>query len=144
MATQSTEKHLFDLEKKYWQAMKERDVETALALTDFPCIIAGTGGVQSIDEPTFKRMLGSPDYEIKKVALEDPKIRMIRDDVAVLAYKVHEELKMNGKSMHIEASDASTWIRRNGKWVCALHTEAIKSDPFNGQTNGEARNLSVE
>jgi hypothetical protein len=24
----------------------------------------------------------------------------------------------------------STWVRRNGGWVCALHTESILGDPF--------------
>jgi hypothetical protein len=26
--------------------------------------------------------------------------------------------------------DSSTWVRRNGCWLCALHTEAIAGDPF--------------
>ena len=29
-----------------------------------------------------------------------------------------------------DAADASTWVRRNGRWVCALHTESLKGDPF--------------
>jgi hypothetical protein len=30
----------------------------------------------------------------------------------------------------LEAADSSTWVRRDGKWLCAVHTEALKGDPF--------------
>ncbi|HEY7372357.1 MAG TPA: nuclear transport factor 2 family protein, partial [Polyangia bacterium] len=60
----------------------------------------------------------------------DVKVRMIGDDVAVLAYTVHEELTVDGNPVKLQASDASTWVRRDGQWVCALHTEALVGDPF--------------
>lgn len=46
------------------------------------------------------------------------------------SYRVHEELTVDGKPVTLDAADASTWVRRNGRWVCALHTEAISGDPF--------------
>ena len=55
---------------------------------------------------------------------------MLGDEVAIVAYKVHEELTVEGEKVVIDAADASTWIRRDGAWVCALHTEAITGDPF--------------
>ena len=55
---------------------------------------------------------------------------MIGDDVAVLAYKVTEDLTVDGKAVHLEAADASTWARRDGRWVCVLHTESLAGDPM--------------
>jgi hypothetical protein len=55
---------------------------------------------------------------------------MLADDVAIVAYKVTEDLTVQGKPVHLEAADSSTWVRRDGRWVCALHTEAIAGDPF--------------
>ncbi len=55
---------------------------------------------------------------------------MLRDDVAIVAYKVRESLTVAGKSMMLEAAAASTWIRNDGRWVCVLHTESIAGDPF--------------
>jgi hypothetical protein len=49
---------------------------------------------------------------------------------AVLAYKVREALTVDGKPVTFEAADASTWVRRDGQWVCALHTESLAGDPF--------------
>ncbi len=66
------------------------------------------------------------DFELN----DDVKVRLLREDVAVLAYKVHEELTVDGKSVKLDASDTSTWVRRDGRWFCALHTEAISGDPF--------------
>jgi len=43
---------------------------------------------------------------------------------------VHEELTVEGKPVTLDAADASTWVRRDGRWVCALHTESLRGDPF--------------
>ena len=72
------------------------------------------------------------DFELK----EDPKVRMLGEDVAVLAYKVHEQLNVDGKPVTLEAAEASTWVRRDGHWLCALHTEAIAGDPFGRDRRG--------
>ena len=41
---------------------------------------------------------------------------------------VHEELTVGGKPVVMDATDAS--VQRNGKWLCALHTESVAGDPF--------------
>ena len=61
---------------------------------------------------------------------DDAQVRLLGDDVAVLACNVHEELTVDGKPVTLDAADASTWVRRNDRWVCALHTESLKGDPF--------------
>ena len=61
---------------------------------------------------------------------------MISDDVAVMAYKVREELLVKGETVKLEAADASTWARRNGRWVCVLHTESLAGDPFGRDRRG--------
>ena len=93
------QKELLKLEKQYWQAVKDKDIEACMRLTDDPCIVAGATGVASIDRKT-------------------------------LAYKVREKLTVDGKPVTLEASDASTWVRKNGRWVCALHTESVIGDPY--------------
>ncbi len=131
MATERIERELLELERQYWQAMQNGDVEAAVELTDFPCIISGPSGIGAIDEATFTGMMKNPTYEILSVELDhDAKVRLIRDDVAIVAYKVHEELTVEGEPVAIDARDSSTWVKRNGKWLCALHTEAIAGDAF--------------
>lgn len=131
MATAITEQELIELERRFWQAMKDGDTAAAVELTEFPCIVAGPQGVGSLDRPTFERMMGTTRYRIDGFELKDgAKMRRIGDDVALLAYEVHEELTVDGKPVSIDAADCSTWVRKDGRWVCALHAEAIEGDPF--------------
>ena len=131
MRTQPTEKELLKLEGRYWKAMKDRDVDAATRLTSFPCLISGARGFASVDEPTFKKMLGDRSYQIDRFALsDDAAVRMLSDDVAVLAYEVHEDLTVDGKKMSLDAAESSTWVRKNGGWACAAHSQALSGDPF--------------
>jgi hypothetical protein len=131
MATNTLERELLDLEKQYWRAIKEKDIDAAMRLTDEPCILTGAQGVSCIDKKTLERMMTAAPWTLHEFAFtEEPEVRLINDDVAILAYKVHEKLTVDGKPVTIDAADASTWVRRGGRWVCALHTESIAGDPF--------------
>ena len=55
---------------------------------------------------------------------------MLSDDIGIVAYKVHEDMTVDGKPLSLDAADASTWIKRNGCGCCALHTESLLGDPF--------------
>jgi hypothetical protein len=50
--------------------------------------------------------------------------------VAIIAYKVKEKVLLDGDTLPIDANDASVWVRRNGEWLCALHTESLAGDPY--------------
>jgi uncharacterized protein (TIGR02246 family) len=131
MGKRGIEKELLELERRYWQALKDRDVDVALSLTDDPCIVAGAQGVASIGREQFESMMSSASYTLHDFELsDDAQVRLLGDDVAVLAYQVKERLTVEGEPITLEAADASTWVRRNGRWLCALHTESITGDPF--------------
>ena len=127
----AVEQELVELEKQYWNAIKNNDFETCLRLTDDPCVVTGAQGVGSIDHETFARMMQESSWTLNDFELRgDPHVRLLSDDVAIVAYQVHEELTVDGKPMTLDAAESSTWVRRDGRWVCALHTEAIEGDPF--------------
>ena len=130
MATTTIEQEVLDLEKRYWEALKNNDMETALSLTDDPCIVTGAQGVMRLDHRTFREMMKSPGWALHSFELNDLQVRLLGDDVAIVAYKVREELTVEGKPVTLDAADASTWVRRNGGWVCALHTESVAGDAF--------------
>jgi uncharacterized protein (TIGR02246 family) len=130
MTTQTVEAELLGLEKRYWQAIKDKDIEAAKRLTDFPCIVSGSKGVGSIDEKTFGTMMKSANYTLNRFEIMSEQVRMLRDDVAVVAYQVREELTVDGKPVTLDAADSSTWVRRDGRWVCAAHTESVAGDPY--------------
>lgn len=131
MDTGTVEKELLELERQFWQAMKDRDVEAAVKLTEFPCIVAGATGTMRVEQAGFEKMMSDTSYRIRNVEL-DPgaNVRMLTEDVGIVAYKVKEQVTVDGKQLTVEATDASTWVRRDGTWRCALHTESIQGDPW--------------
>ena len=127
----AVENQIVELERSYWQALVDGDSGTTVRLSDDPCIVSGAQGVASLDRRSMAGMLKQGGWQLRHFEIDpDVKLRMLGDDVAVLAYKVREELTVDGKPVKLEAADASTWVRRDGQWVCALHTESIAGDPF--------------
>ena|SRR5687767_1737057 len=129
--TKQVEQELMDLERKYWRAIQEKDAEAAMELSDDPCFVAGAQGVASVDRASLGKMLAAASYTLDEFSFgEDAHVRLLDDDVAILAYTVHEELTVEGEKVSLDAADTSTWVRRDGQWRCALHTESLPGDPF--------------
>ena len=124
------EKELTEYERQYWQALQRRDTAKALELTDFPCLLTGSRGVMRVDEQAFIKMMESPRDTVQSAELSNITVKRLSEDVAVVAYQVHEQLLVEGKPVSFDAADSSTWIRRNGRWVCAVHTESIAGDSY--------------
>lgn len=130
MTDPDLEKELFDLERQYWQSMMDGDAQAAARLSDDPCVVTGAQGVAKLDRATLAKMIEAASWKLEGFVLTNPIVRPLTDDVAVLAYKVHEELHVEGQSLSLDAADSSTWVRRDGQWVCAAHTESLAGDPF--------------
>ena len=124
------EKQLLDLEKQYWTAIRDKNVPAAMRLTDDPCIVVGASGAARISQDTFGKMLQAGGWTLHEFTLTDVQVRLVCDDAAIIAYKVKELLTVEGKPVTVEAADSSTWVRRDGQWVCSMHTEALLGDPF--------------
>src|SRR5688572_23667372 len=96
---------LLELEQRYWQAIKDQDVETAMRLSDDPCIVTGAQGVTSLDRKSLGAMMKSPSYTLDRFELDkNVQVRQVSDDVAIVAYKVHEELTVEGKPVVLDAA----------------------------------------
>jgi len=121
---------LMDLERRFWRAIRDNDVDTASGMTNDPCIVTGASGVASIDSKMFASMMANDSWELHDFSFSDVQVQELSDDVAVVAYKVREDLTVDGSPLTLEAADSSTWMRSKGEWRCVLHTEALLGDPF--------------
>jgi ketosteroid isomerase-like protein len=130
MARKLSEQELLDLETEYWQAIRDKDADAAIRLSDQPCIITGAQGIRRIEGETLRNLIKTTLYTLHDVRLSDVQVHALEDDVAIVAYNVHEELTVEGKPVSLDATDTSTWVRRDGRWLCAVHTESLKGDPF--------------
>ncbi|HEY1953122.1 MAG TPA: nuclear transport factor 2 family protein [Gemmatimonadaceae bacterium] len=141
MSAGPIEAQLADLEKQYWQAIKDRDIQAAMRLTDDPCIVTGAQGVGRIPRQAFAGMLQAGGWTLHEFTLSDMQVKVLSEDVAITAYRVKELLTVDGKPLTLEASDSSTWVRRDGQWMCALHTEALIGDPFGRDRQSPPRKI---
>ena len=130
MSNPSIEEQLLAQERKYWSAMQEGDAASAMQVTADPCIVTGASGVSKIDRATLGKMLDAGTWKLEAFELSNPTVLSLTKTVAVLAYKVHEELTVEDQRLTIDAADSSVWVKRDGQWQCALHTEALLGDPF--------------
>ncbi len=126
----TSEQELIELEKQYWRAVQDKDIDTIMRLTDDECIVAGAGGVSVLDKQQLTGMIENARYTLDHFDLSDTQVRRIGDDVAIVAYKVREEVTVDGEVLALEAADTSTWVNKSGRWLCALHSESLFGDPF--------------
>jgi ketosteroid isomerase-like protein len=124
------DQEIIDLEKRYWDALKNQDTQATLKLTADPCLVTGAQGVDSFDHNTMVEMVRSQKWILSDYRMSDIAVERVGDDVAIIAYKVHEDMTVEGKPLTLEAADASTWVKRGGRWQCVLHTESLLGDPF--------------
>jgi hypothetical protein len=126
----SLEQDILAREKKFWQAMIDKDAEAGAAMIADASIVTGAQGVGKIDPRSFAMMMERGTWALHKFEFSDVQVTEVTKDVAVIAYKVREELTVDGKPLTMEAADASTWVRKGDDWVCALHTESVLGDPY--------------
>lgn len=124
------DRELLDLENQFWNSMKDKNADAAVRLVADPCVVTGAQGVSRIDKATFAKMMSGATWTLHDFTIRDAQVQRLSDDVAVIGYKVRESLTVDGQPITIEAADASTWVRKNGGWVCALHTESLLGDPY--------------
>ena len=125
------DQELLALEKKYWEAIQNRDGATATRLSDARCLVVGPQGIGKLDREALAGLIENPPYELKRWRFDDDvHVSTIADGVALIAYKVNEEMIVDGKPTTLEAYDSSVWVRRDGGWVCAAHTETLAGDPY--------------
>ncbi|MEP7344065.1 MAG: nuclear transport factor 2 family protein [Gemmatimonadaceae bacterium] len=132
MTMTSKTEELLENERLFWNAMKEKDAKTAERMTDDGCIVVGAQGVSAIDGKMMGKLTQEGDWELKKFTFDEKtaQVRFLHDDVALVAYKVTERVVVDGETLTLDANDASVWVRRDGEWLCAMHTESVAGDPY--------------
>jgi len=130
MPTTMTEQEIIDLETEFWNAIRDGDAAAASSVVHEPCLVTGAQGHGAIDRKMFAKMMEAPSWTLHEFSFEKPNVIFPSDDVAVIAYTVTEKLTVDGTPLTLQAADASTWVRRDGHWLCALHTESVLGDPF--------------
>ncbi len=120
------------LEKKFWQSMVDKDPETAMTMIADESLVTGPMGTMKIDPAKYGEMTREGNWTLDSFTFKDVDVVFPSDDIAVIAYTVHQKGTMGDKPMDMHCADASTWVKDNGSWKCALHSETMLEDKPKG------------
>jgi hypothetical protein len=124
----TTKDEIIALERSYWDAMKKKDGTRTAELSAKTSLVTGAQGVMSIAKDKMGKMTEEGKWTLESYDFDDIKVVTPTPDVAIVAYTVPQNVKMNGKSQEMRAADSSTWIRGSRGWECHAHSEALLQD----------------
>jgi hypothetical protein len=121
----SAHSELIDLENRFWQSLVDEDTDTALSMLDEPSRMVSSHGAMEFDHAKYREMAEQGPMVVKSFELSDMQVAFPTDTTAVVTYRVKQALAERGKSAEIkqEMADSSVWTKKNGQWLCAMHTE---------------------
>jgi len=116
---------LIDLEKRFWKSMVDEQTEVALKMLAEPSFMVSPHGAMKFDHASYRQMAEHGQMVIKRYELGEIDATFIGAGAAILSYKVRQFVALRGKSEETEQymADTSTWVKVNGSWKCAMHTE---------------------
>jgi hypothetical protein len=120
---QGTDKELIALEQRFWKSMVDGETDVALDMLAEPAGMVSSHGAMQFDHAGYRKMADNDDYKLLSYELSDFNVLRPTDDVAILSYEVVQTTKMKDHDESARMCDSSTWVRRDGKWLCAIHTE---------------------
>jgi ketosteroid isomerase-like protein len=126
----ASKKDIVDLETKFWNAIRDRETEAAVALMADPCTLSGAQGVMALTREDYARMAADGSWQLHDFKMDKVDVQFPADDVAIIGYIVNENLTVEGKKLKLKAAESSTWVKQDGEWLCAAHTESVLGDPF--------------
>jgi len=119
----TTQKDIMELERQFWQAMVDMDLDTAISLLDDESVSVSSWGIHHFDPADYRDMAFAGQARIIYFKFLDERVIFPTPDVAIASYKADQSFTMEGKSQDMTVYDTTTWVRKNGKWVASAHTE---------------------
>ena len=124
----ANKQQIIDLETRFWQSMKDKDVDTAKSLIAKEGLVTGPMGTMTMDPDKYAQMTRDGQWTLQNFKMDKVEVVQPNSDSAIIAYEVHQTGDMKGQPMDLRCADSSVWVKEGGDWKCALHTETILED----------------
>jgi hypothetical protein len=128
MPNNPTKDEIIALEKEYWDAMKRKDGKRTSQLSGKVALTTSARGVTSIPKAKMGQMTEEGNWTLESYEFDDIEVVTPTPDVAIIAYKVKQDVMMDGKKQELKAADISTWVRGPDGWECHAHSETFLQD----------------
>ena len=112
------------LERAFWQSLVDRDADAARGMLASEALMVSAHGSMRFDPAQYEKMLLDPQHGLLEYTLSDMDVLFASDDVAIATYRAHQKMRMDGREMDQDVVDSSTWVKVDGAWKCAAHTES--------------------
>jgi hypothetical protein len=109
------------MEKKLWEAWKNKDMKPFRTNVWSGGVMIGEGGVQN--KEAMLKDLSSMSCDVRSYSLSDLKLTWLDSDVAVLTYKAAQDATCGGTTVPAVVWASSVFVRRGGRWYAATHQE---------------------
>ena len=124
----ATQQDIMELERRFWQAMVEMDVDTAVSLLDDESVSVSGGGIHHFDPAQYRAMALAGNARITAFRFSEERVIFPTPDVAIASYKVDQSFTLDGTSHDMVVYDTTTWVRKDGRWKASAHTETPRQD----------------
>ena len=121
---QDASREIEQLEHAFWSSLVDRDVDAATALLAPQALMVSSRGAMQFDPSQYAKMLQDPRHGLIDYTLSDMAVLFPTEDIAIVTYRAKQAMQMDGKQLEQDVVDSSTWVKLDGKWKCAAHTEA--------------------
>jgi len=119
---------VIDLEKRFWQSIKDKEVATARSMIAEESLVTGPFGTMRVDPAKFAEMMEKAPWTLERFEFSDVDVIFPSEAVAVITYKVHQTGEMENRPMDMVAANSTVWTGEGKDWKVALHTETILKD----------------
>jgi hypothetical protein len=117
---------IVDLETRFWQSMVDNDPDTATELLTEPALMVSGHGAMKFDHAGYRKMAEMGPMVLTGYELSDMQVVFPNETTAIATYHVKQTVAQRGGNEGTdvqEMNDTSTWIKEDGAWKCAMHTE---------------------
>jgi ketosteroid isomerase-like protein len=112
------------LEHLFWKSIVDRDSEAAIAILCEPALMVSSHGAMKFDHAGYRKMAEDSSYRLLEYTISNMQVLCPTPDTAIATYNVRQVTEAKGKKMEMDVTDSSTWVKVDGKWRCAIHTES--------------------
>jgi hypothetical protein len=121
MSKAQVQKNFVAIEKKLWEAWKNKDVKPFRTYLSADTVSIDDGGVG--DRDSTLKSIASSDCDVRSYELSDFKLTMFDSDAALLTYKAAQDATCRGTTIPPTVWASSLYVKRGGKWYAASHQE---------------------
>jgi ketosteroid isomerase-like protein len=121
----SPSRTIIDLENRFWQSMVDNDADTAVDMLTEPALMVSAHGAMQFDHAAYRQMAEKGPRVLTGFELSDVKVVFPTETTAIATYRVKQQVagREGRKDSVEEMNDSSTWVKLDGAWKCAMHTE---------------------